>query len=58
MAGLIEKAEYDGLKRLIYITDGRGEYPKQKPPYDTAFVFLREGYTDAAVPPWAIKLEI
>lgn len=58
VAGLIEKGEFDGLKGLIYFTDGRGEYLKQKPPYDTAFVFLREDYTDAGVPPWAIKLEI
>ena len=58
MAELIEKGEFSGLKGLIYFTDGRGEYPKKKPPYDVAFVFLREDYTDADVPAWAIKLEI
>ena len=25
-------------------------------PYETAFVFMREDYSDADVPPWAIKL--
>ena len=24
--------------------------------YDTAFVFMKEQYTDVSVPPWAIKL--
>ncbi len=28
----------------------------KKPPYDTAFVFLKEDYLDVDVPPWAIKL--
>lgn len=55
---LIEDGEFTNLKGLIYFTDGRGEYPKKMPPYETAFVFLREDYTDAGVPPWAIKLEI
>lgn len=55
---LIEKGEFNGLKGMIYFTDGRGRYPKNKPPYDVAFVFLREDYTDAGVPAWAIKLEI
>lgn len=44
------------LRGLIYFTDGCGIYPKKKPDYDTAFVFMQEEYTDAAVPPWAIKL--
>ena len=26
------------------------------PPYDTAFVFMRDNYTDADVPPWAMKV--
>lgn len=55
---LIEKGEFANLKGLIYFTDGRGEFPKKMPPYQTAFVFLREDYTDAGVPVWAIKLEI
>lgn len=56
--GLLENGEFSNLKGLIYFTDGRGEYPRKIPPYETAFVFLKEDYTDAGVPPWAIKLEI
>ena len=28
----------------------------KKPPYETAFVFMKEDYRDVDVPPWAIKL--
>ncbi len=44
------------LRGLIYFTDGYGTFPVRKPPYETAFVFLREDYRDVDVPPWAIKL--
>ncbi len=53
---LIEKKAFRKLKGLIYFTDGRGTFPKRRPPYDTAFIFLRDDYTDADVPPWAMKL--
>ncbi len=53
---LLQKKEFRHLKGLIYFTDGRGEFPKRRPPYDVAFVFLREDFTDADVPPWAMKL--
>lgn len=46
------------LRGLIYFTDGYGTFPVKKPPYETAFVFLREDYRDVDVPPWAIKLII
>ena len=55
---LIERGAFTSLKGLIYFTDGRGEYPKKKPPYETAFIFLKEDYVDSGVPAWAIKLEI
>ena len=55
---LIEKGDFRKLRGLIYFTDGLGEYPKKCPSYDTAFVFLKEDFTDAKVPAWAIKLEI
>ncbi len=53
---LIASGQLSDLKGLIYFTDGRGIYPKQKRGYETAFVFLQEDYSDAAVPPWAMKL--
>jgi predicted metal-dependent peptidase len=53
---LLRKKEFRRLKGLIYFTDGRGVYPEHRPPYDVAFLFLRDDFTDADVPPWAMKL--
>lgn len=48
----------NNLRGLIYFTDGYGVFPAKKPPFETAFVFLKEDYQDIDVPPWAIKLII
>ena len=40
---LIEEKVFRNLKGLIYFTDGWGQFPKRRPPYDTAFVFFDEG---------------
>ena len=55
---MIRRGEFQNLKGMIYFTDGYGTYPGKKPVYDTAFVFMEEDYSDAQVPPWAIKLVI
>lgn len=52
----MEEGKLSHLKGLIYFTDGYGEFPKSKPPFETAFVFIGEEYSDRTVPPWAIKL--
>ncbi len=56
--GLIEKGEFNKLKGMLYFTDGYGIYPKKRPSYDVAFVFIDDFYTDAKVPSWAMKLLI
>ena len=53
---LLSAGEFTKLKGLIYFTDGYGIYPVQMPSYDTAFVFLKDDYSDIEVPSWAIKL--
>lgn len=53
---LIKEKEFYNLKGLIYFTDGCGEFPAQKPNYETAFVFIDDEYNNYDVPPWAIKL--
>ncbi len=53
---LIEQKEFINLKGLIYFTDGWGDFPKLKPDYDTAFVFIDDDYNNYNVPVWAIKL--
>ena len=53
---LIENKEFSNLKGLIYFTDGDGIYPVKQPSYNTAFVFVEDGYENPEVPVWAIKL--
>lgn len=55
---LVEEGAFQNLKGIIYFTDGYGIYPKKRPDYETAFVFMEEDFSDAQVPPWAIKLVI
>ncbi|MGN0350260.1 MAG: VWA-like domain-containing protein [Roseburia sp.] len=54
---LIEQGAFRNLCGLLYFTDGKGIYPKKKPEYKTAFLFL-EDYEDGLVPPWAIRLKL
>ena len=53
---LQDKMEFQNLKGLIYFTDGFGTFPAQKPDYETAFVFVDDGWNNYDVPAWAIKL--
>ncbi len=55
---LIRNKEFHRLRGLIYFTDGRGEYPRRKPPYETAFVFLDVADNDPKTPPWAIQMTL
>ena len=54
--GLIRQGAFRRLKGLLYFTDGEGIYPVKRPVYDTAFVFLKDQYTDISVPAWAMKV--
>lgn len=53
---MIEDHEFDDLRGLIYFTDGNGVYPKKRPEYETAFVFVDDDEFDYEVPSWAMKL--
>lgn len=53
---MIRAQKFSKLRGLIYFTDGYGIFPTKMPPYETAFVFMKENYTDVDVPPWAIKV--
>ena len=48
-----ERKELKNLRALIYFTDGDGIYPRQKPDYETAFVFLNRTDKMKLVPSWA-----
>lgn len=53
---LLARKAFHKLRGLIYFTDGYGTFPVKMPPFETAFVFMKEDYRDVDVPPWAIKL--
>lgn len=53
---MTEQQVFGRLRGVLYFTDGHGIYPARKPPYETAFIFMKEDYTDEAVPAWAMKL--
>lgn len=53
---LVKTGVFHRLRGLLYFTDGYGIYPVKKPVYDTAFLFMKDDYSDADVPPWAIKI--
>lgn len=42
---------------LLYFTDGIGTYPKKRPEYPVAFLFL-EDYDEEAIPPWAMRIRL
>lgn len=52
------QGELRNLKGLIYFTDGQGTFPKRKPPYETAFVFMDDTPVMRRVPPWAMKVVV
>ena len=54
---LIERGELKNLRGMIYFTDGKGIYPKKRPMYKTAFVYIND-YEEQQVPPWAIRLRL
>jgi len=53
---LIRAHEFTNLKGLLYFTDGYGDFPGKKTPYETAFVFIDDEENNYDIPPWAIKL--
>ena len=53
---MLGRGEFHRLKGLLYFTDGEGIYPVKRPVYYTAFVFVKEQYTDISVPAWAMKV--
>lgn len=54
---LIKQHILQNLGGLLYFTDGEGTYPKNRPAYQTAFLFLGD-YDTSKVPPWAMRLQL
>lgn len=53
---LIKQGAFQNLHGLLYFTDGYGVFPRKKPEYDTAFIFVDNVKNNLEVPPWAIKI--
>ena len=53
---MIRQHAFEHLRGMIYFTDGQGTFPERMPDYQTAFVFVQEGYSIPEVPIWAIRL--
>lgn len=53
---LVKQGAFDHLKGLIYFTDGFGVFPRKKPEYETAFVFVDSAKNNLRVPAWAMKV--
>lgn len=56
VAKLQAQGAFTQLRGLVYFTDGMGTYPSRRPPYEAAFVMLREPPIAVPTPPWAIRL--
>ena len=54
---MIEQGSLSKLDGLLYFTDGKGIYPKKRPVFQTAFLFLDE-YDKTAIPAWAMHLKL
>ena len=55
---LREKKELKNLKALLYFSDGDGAWPREKPDYEVAFVFLKKSEKMNLAPPWAKQLVV
>lgn len=54
---LLSQGKFDHLCGLLYFTDGKGIYPRKKPVFKTAFLFL-EDYEEDGIPPWAMRMQL
>lgn len=52
----VAQREFKNLKGMIYLTDGIGTFPEEKPGYDCVFVFVDEAGAAREVPAWATKV--
>lgn len=58
IAELQAAGQLQDLRGLLYFTDGHGEYPKNMPPYKTAFIMIEKEKDAPAVPSWAVKVNV
>lgn len=54
---LIEEGKIKNPGGMLYFTDGEGTYPKKKPGYRTAFVFMKD-FDEMKVPAWAMRIRL
>lgn len=54
---LIEDGKIKNPGGVLYFTDGEGVYPKKRPGYRTAFIFMQD-FDETQVPPWAMRIRV
>lgn len=54
---LIEEKICKEVSGLLYFTDGKGIYPRKRPNYKCAFLYL-DDFDESMVPPWAMRLKL
>ena len=55
---LIRSGQIKNLKGILYFTDGDGIFPRQAPPWPSAFVFLNRELEKRELPDWALRLNL
>jgi predicted metal-dependent peptidase len=55
---LQDKGSFLNLKGLIYLSDGEGSFPEEKPPYETIFVLPNNSWTNEYIPEWVTVVKL
>lgn len=55
---LQDNGEFTNLKGLIYLSDGYGDFPSQKPNYETIFVLPSNKWGSPHIPNWIETIEL
>lgn len=55
---LQDNGEFTNLKGLIYLSDGYGDFPGEKPSYETVFVLPPDDWGSPNIPDWVETIEL
>ena len=55
---LIDKDFFNDLRGLLFLSDGFGTFPLEKPAYDTAFILIEAAEQTPSLPSWAMKVVV
>ena len=55
---LLNEEYFSDLRGLLFLSDGFGTFPLEKPAYDSAFILLETTGQTPSLPPWAMKVVV